>query len=362
MQKDWMRYVWILAILFVLAVVAVLLSMSIPNANTSQLAPQNASVQIADSYQAFDNNDLDGAIAVTNNILSINPNDIQALLAKASALAQKGSLEFKEQEYGLQAIAVARQVLALDPKNSEAWRIIGYANEIIQNYPAAHDAYAQSLAINPKNALTISQEAHAYDLQGELAKAETGYRAALAIDPALDQAQMGLARVLLAQQNTDAALSIFRQVFSETSNVRLKAEAAYSAGNILGASNDKASALQFMEQATTIDPSYPLGWLGLGTQLFAEISDTSSGLTPNQRNDLWTKSLDALEKAINLDPNQALASYQLGVELAAAGQKGDALKIFAAAKQAVPRDITLTASEKQQVLSMTSSAISVINK
>jgi plastocyanin len=40
MQTDWMRYVWILIILFVLAIIAVLLSMNVPRANTSsQLAP-----------------------------------------------------------------------------------------------------------------------------------------------------------------------------------------------------------------------------------------------------------------------------------------------------------------------------------
>ena len=35
MQTHWMRYVWILVVLFVLAIIAVLLSMSVPRANTS---------------------------------------------------------------------------------------------------------------------------------------------------------------------------------------------------------------------------------------------------------------------------------------------------------------------------------------
>ena len=136
MQTGWIRYVRALFVLAVLVAVAVLISMSGPQGSKS-------AQQIAQSYQAFDNNDLDGALAAAESVLSNNPNDIPALLAKASALAQRGSLEFKEKEYGPQAIEVARQVLALDASNSEAWRLIGYSNEIMQNYPAAHDAYAK---------------------------------------------------------------------------------------------------------------------------------------------------------------------------------------------------------------------------
>ena len=77
---------------------------------------------------------------------------------------------------------------------------------------------------------------------------------------------------------------------------------------------------------------------------------------------LFTQSLSALEKAISLNPNQSLASYQLGIELAASGQKDSALKILAEAKDAAPRDITLTASEKQQVLSAISRVISTLNQ
>ena len=88
--------------------------------------------------------------------------------------------------------------------------LIGYSNEIMQNYPAAHDAYAKT-DDGPLDALTIGQQAHAYDLQDEIAKAEAGYRAALAIDPALDQAQVGLARVLLTQGKTDEALTLFKK-------------------------------------------------------------------------------------------------------------------------------------------------------
>ena len=200
MQSHWTRYVWALFALAVLAAIAVLISMSGPNAGTSQFAPQSEPAAITQSYQAFDNNDLDGAIAAADGVLSSDPNNVSALLAKASALAQKGSLEFKEQEYGTQAIAVANQVLVLDPNNAEAWRIIGYSNEIMQHYDAAHDAYGRAIALDPRNALAIAGDAHAWDLQGDMEKAEAGYRRALAVDPAIVNARIGLAGAGLSKQ------------------------------------------------------------------------------------------------------------------------------------------------------------------
>src|ERR1700722_2237404 len=114
------------------------------------------------SLSDFNKGDFSAAISSLDSALAKDPKNTDLLLLKASTLAQEGSLQFKEAEYGNQAIAVAQQVLVIDPQNSEAWRIIGYAYEIMQNYPAAHNAYQKSLALNPKNALTLSQEAHAY--------------------------------------------------------------------------------------------------------------------------------------------------------------------------------------------------------
>jgi cytochrome c-type biogenesis protein CcmH/NrfG len=118
----------------------------------------STSTSIVSAVTAFNQNDFATAIADSDTLLASDHNNIDALLAKAITLAQKGSIEFKEAEYGTQAIVVAQQALAIDPKNSEAWRIIGYANEIQQKYDEAHTAYAKSIALNPKNVAAISDD------------------------------------------------------------------------------------------------------------------------------------------------------------------------------------------------------------
>jgi tetratricopeptide (TPR) repeat protein len=306
---------------------------------------------------SFNDNDFSGALSHIDSQLLQNPNDADLLIQKASTLAQEGSLTFKEQEYGQQAIQLAQQALAINPQSDEAWRIIGYANEIMQNYPAAHEAYQKSLAINPNNAATISQEAHAYDLQGDLQKADAGYRKALSIDPGLDQASMGLARIDVSEKDYAGALALYEQTAQATQNHRLKAEALYSAGVILGAQGDHAQAEQLMQTAITIDPAYPLGFVGLGTEQFALAIASSSQLSAQDRSYLVAASFDSLRQAIALNPDQASASLQLGLELAAVGQKDTALKAFEAAKSAAVNDITLNAIDKERLQAQADAAI-----
>ena len=348
---------WTLAVLAVLALIAVVLSI-IGQQSGSYSVPHGGATQITDSYQAFDNGDLDGAIAVTNNILSSNPDEIQALLAKASALAQKGSLEFKEQEYGMQAIAAAQQVLALDPNNSEAWRIIGYANEIMQNYSAAHDAYNKSMALNPQNSLAVSGDAHAWDLQGDMDKAEAGYRRALSLGANNAAAKVGLARVLVYEDKLDEALQLYISVANAPGNTRQRADAAYSAGQIEEMQSAYADAEAHFRSATTLDANYALGWTGLASELFRQAFSNETQVSSDQGAALVNEFLADLQKAIALNPNQSLAHYQLALEMLVMGRRDDALLVLKGLqKQIIGNDITLSAPAKKALLEKVTSAI-----
>src|SRR3989338_1467091 len=314
------------------------------------------------SVVAFNQNDLNGAVTYADNVLARDPSNVAALVSKATALAQQGSLAFKEQEFGIQAIAVAQQALAINHKSDEAWRIIGYANEIMEKYDAAHAAYEKAIELNPKNAAAISQDAHAWDLQGNAVKAEAEYRAALSIDATLDQAQMGLARIDTQNGKSDEALALFSALSVNAKNARHRAEGAYSAGGLAGARGDTAASLSFMRTATTQDPSYALGWAGLGAVLFSEAFETPTKRTLAERNDLITQSFTALERAILINPNQSSAYLQLCAELATVGKKDAALKILGEASRVVADDIALTAPEKTAMSAKINAAIKVIKK
>ena len=320
------------------------------------------SLRIGTSINAFQNNDFATSIAQADQVLTQDPKNVDALLAKATTLAQEGSINFQETTYAPQAIAIAQQALAIDPQNSDAWRIIGYSYEIMQQYPQAHDAYAKSLALNPNNVATISQNAHAFDLQGDLTQAEAGYRKALSIEPNIDQANMGLGRILLSENKPQEALKYFTTAQQISGNVRTRAEAAYSVGmtnNILG---NTAAVAPAMKQATTIDPTYSLGWVGLGDALFAQALATSSTLTLAQSNALITESIGDFQKAINLAPYQAAASVELGKRLIVLGNKKAGIQMLKEAATLVPNDITLSAPNKTGLLGNIEHTIEVASK
>ena len=303
-------------------------------------------LHIGSSVNAFNGNDFATALAQADAVLAKDPKNVDALLVKATILAQEGSLTFTENTYAPQAIALAQQALAIDPTRPDAWRIIGYAYEIMQQYPEAHDAYAKSLALDPYNAMTISQNAHAFDLQGDSVQAEAGYRKALTLSPTLDQANMGMGRVLIAQRKPQEALNYFTNAYRYSQNTRLRAEASYSAGIANAMLNNNDAIEPLMAQATTIDPNYPLGWVGLGTILFDQSISTSTNLSGAQRNALAGRSFDDLHTAFALYPNQSAAIEQAGLELLVFGKKQQGIQMLQEALKSIPLDITLTATEK----------------
>ena len=313
-------------------------------------APAVIPTTTAQITAALGRNDFAGAIAGADAQLAKDPNNAEALLLKAGALAQQGSLTFNEQTYARQAIAAAQRALGVDASSSEAWRIIGYANEIMQDYPEAHKDYAQSLAFNPQNAVTKFDDAHAWDLQGDRVKAEAGYRAALALAPNLDQAHMGLGRILMAKGDQRGARAEFVQAAALARNIRMRAEADYSAGIVTHALGDDPSAERYLLGATGADASYPLGWAGLGTVLFSKAMSTTSPVSADQRLALVQESLADHDKAIKLNPNQTIAHIQFAAEFAVIGQADQALQILEKTKSIVPNDITLSAPDKAAAL------------
>jgi tetratricopeptide (TPR) repeat protein len=311
---------------------------------------------------SFTHNNLDGAVADADKILARDPNNERALLLKAISLAQKGSITFNEVQYGTQALDIANKVIAMDPSSDEAYRIIGYANEIMQKYDAAHAAYAKAISLNEKSALAIADDAHAFDLQGQSDLAEAGYRRALAIDPNDDLANTGLGRILVAQKKLDEASKYLQNALEHAATVRQKAEAAYSLGVIASMKHDTPATESFMRQATSLDPNYSMGFAGLGAVLYTKATATSTTQTQAQRAALVKESLTDLLHAITLNKSQSEAYLQMGLEFAALGKKSDALIMVKSGLKTVPSDITLSAPDKVYTTQLLQGLLDAVNK
>lgn len=300
-----------------------------------------------DIYVAFSQNDVDGAIAQADAALVRDPGNISLLLAKAVALAQKGSLTFNEEEYGVQAAAVAQEVLRVDPDNAEAWRLLGYSHEIREEYAKAHEYYAKALSFDPQNQAALFGDAHAYELQGDMAKAEAGYLAVLAINDSFGEAHMGLGKALASKGDLEGAISEFKRAYETIINLRSKAEAAYSIGIFSLMKSDYQTALRYTEDATKIDPTFPLGWYGFAAALLRQALFTQD-LSGSQREGLIREAVTHLSTAVRLNPNQTIAYIEMArTQYSIMRNYEGALETLASAERVLVSDITLSVLGKQ---------------
>lgn len=315
---------------------------------------RNTTKIIEQTMQEFDSGDVDAAIISAQKLLKSNPNDIDALLVLAATYAQKGSITFKEEENAKLAIEYAQKALLVDPNNSEAYRIIGYAYEIQEKYEDAHINYDKAISLNPNNSLALSNKGHAYDLQGDLTQAESLYKKALEVMPANEHALLNLARIQVRQEKYDDARETIDNLISVARDSHLKADGYQLSAYIAYTEQDFDLATTEIEKSISFNSKVPQSWvlkakIDLGTALDMETEQELRSLIARAREDI--------KKALEINPNQASA-YQLLSEIEIiTGDKTAQVEMKKRALEAVELDITLGKSEKDALRSYLNASI-----
>jgi tetratricopeptide (TPR) repeat protein len=319
-----------------------------PQANQPVVENNNKVDDNSKFITAFDSNNFAEANAVVDTKLTANPKDIEALIMKATTLAQQGSIEFKEKELGDQARAYALKALELDPRNVRALEIIGYTYEIQQDYVNAHKYYDMALAIDPNDVITLTQKGHAYYMTGEVSKSETFYKKALGLKPDITAALAGIGKVLTAQGKDKEAKEIFVKIAALAQNSREKSEAYYSAAvlgsNIKGYNPSEIEG--FVEKALSADPTFAMPYIKkseilLDKAVLAKDKETKLSLT--------SEAFASVEKSIELNKNQAMAHFQLMQNFYQVGQIKEAKIVLKNLPSIIERDITLSKTEKDDL-------------
>ena len=90
----------------------------------------------------------------------------------ASADYAAGKKAVEEKQWAV-ATDLFRRATLQDPKNADAWNMLGYASRWAGKYPDAFDAYARALAIDPFHRGAHSYLGVAYVRTHDLGKART---------------------------------------------------------------------------------------------------------------------------------------------------------------------------------------------
>jgi Flp pilus assembly protein TadD len=143
------------------------------------------------------------AFDAAGQVLVTEPNNIDALLEQARVAIADSQ--------GFFAVAPARKVQALAPKDWRGPSLLAVGLEQAGRLPEAKAAHAQAVALAPENPAVLSNAAMFYASQGDKAQAETLLRKAAAEPGAGIQVRLNLAIVLGLEGKLAEAEALQRQ-------------------------------------------------------------------------------------------------------------------------------------------------------
>ena len=217
----------------------------------------------------------DEALFYFVKVLSIEPQNPQALLGVGAIHRNKGNHDLAELAYGMVLKQQPRNAEALegmglirlasnsrreaenylsaavkaDPRRWQAHNALGLLASESGQYVQAISHYEQALLVQPRNAECLNNLGFAKFESRDWMGALRAYDAALTIDPRFESAWMNKALLLARQGDDQAALAAFRRVMSE-------ADAYNDLGYIHMTEGDVDGAYELFEKAIAASPTF----------------------------------------------------------------------------------------------------------
>ena len=201
---------------------------------------------------------------------------------------------FEMQQKMPEALEAYRAALIADPANPD--RTLDYTRVLMDTdrYDEAIQAVQSGLG-NTSSAAPLQLRLGAVEmLKANYASAREAFQSALAIDPGLDAAYVGLAQTYAREANDREAIRILESARAKFPDRYIL---EYYFGLLAGRSGREAEAISALRRAAELQPQSPDPLFELG-KLFSAQQD-------------WTRARQTLEKVIELDPQFQPAHYQL---------------------------------------------------
>lgn len=139
-------------------------------------------------------------------LLSVAPENVQALNGRATALAWQGRYDEAEQAYA--------DTLAVDPENINAYNGLGYARAWDGDFDRALEAFASASSIEPGNLDARKGEAYVYLWSRDYERAERAFLALANEYPSDTELLVALGQSRLEQGFSRSALTTFDRVIA----------------------------------------------------------------------------------------------------------------------------------------------------
>lgn len=267
----------------------------------SIVPPQTRNEGLRAALQAFQDGDLDAAVARARLQLATNPDDAQALDLLTRALIYRSYSDYNRAEDRATALQLTETALAQGPVADDVLALHAFALQVNDRPGAARNAASQVLARSPQHALARMALALAYSSAGnheaalhhsQLAVAAPGWRldaqralaisysgvgdyerAAVSVERALEHhgrlLPLLFERALYARQLGDAdaaSVAWFRILAIDPRNVKARLRLC-ELSSIL---REREQAISWCRQVTARAPAWAEGWYRLGYEHFLQ--------------------------------------------------------------------------------------------
>lgn len=243
------------------------------------------------------------AEAIYRQILQVQPEQSDALHLLGVIAHQVGQHQA--------AVEMIGKAIRLAPRSPEYHVNLGEALRALGRLDEATSAYRKAIRLNPKFATAYNNLGIALRQQGKNAEAATAYRRAIAVKLDYPQAHNNLAITLKDQGDLAGAIEHYRRAIALDP---ASAEAHNNLGVALKEQGLPDQALECFRQAITLKADFAEAYEGLG-----------SALRALGRLD---EAVDAYRSAIRLNPRFAEACNNLGVLLKDTGRSAEAIVAY----------------------------------
>lgn len=142
-----------------------------------------------------------------------------------------------------------RQVIALSPKNLEAYNRLGIVLDRLGRFKEADEAFLQGLRVSPKQTHLRNNLAFSYIMQARWTEAETALKECIAQQPTFARAHVNLGLVLAQQNRFDEALAQFSKALP-------RADAYYNLGLMYQSKRKLPEAANAFKTALELNPQF----------------------------------------------------------------------------------------------------------
>ena len=243
----------------------------------------------------------------------------QTSLEKAESLLSKGATA--------EAVVVLRQIITDDPRNVDAHLLLGTLLALIGERGESINQMAVAVQLRPESARAHNQYGMVLSRFIEVKAAREEFEKALELDPRLAEAHVNLSLILAQAGEVISAGDHLDQAIKLQGDVRAAAYTHYLRAKIWGAQSQIDKSIDELEKSIQLRPEYAEAWSDLGGM--RRLSLDSRG------------AVQALEKAVALNPNDSTAQHRLGQLYLQDGEAAKALDHLKIALLRDPSDVAI---------------------